>query len=289
MVKKKILVLGGTGFIGNAFVQVLSHRRDYQITVIHRNSIEQSSKPEGVFYKRADISQNLQGLRKLFNECNYLVILTPTNILALKNILFNGKLKSLEKIMYASSILLYKSSLHKHSENSRLKPLTNYEFCKLREEELLRRFANSNGINLAIARLGNVYGTSKNKGVVKLVLDCVNGLKVLRVNGDGKQKRDFIFIDDAVNLLDFVLNYEQKRRVEIFNTCTGIGTSLTRIIKIIEKITGKRVEYDVSLKTKEKTVAIGDNRKIIRLSHYKIKYDIESGLQKAYENYKNDQ
>lgn len=287
MVKKKVLVLGGTGFIGETLVKVLAHRQNHQITVIYRNVIESGSIIEGVIYKRVDISKNWQSFRKLFDDCNYLVILTPTDIFALKNILFNGKLKSLEKIMYASSLLLYKASLHKHSENSKLKPLTNYEVCKWKEEALLRRFANSNGIYLVIARLGNVYGTSKNKGFVKLVLDCVSGAMGLKVNGDGKQKRDFIFIDDAVNLLDFILNYKQKRHVEIFNICTGVGTSLVRIIKIIEKITGKKVEYGVSLKAKEKTVAIGNNRKIIRLSHYKIKYDIESGLQKAYENYKN--
>ena len=284
MTGKKVIIIGGTGFIGRPFVKKLFKKQFLEITVIHRNPVGSTFKVKGVIYKRINVAKDKERVKGLLKNCQYLIIFTPPNINALKNMLFDEQ-RHFKKILFASSILLYSSGLKKHTEDSEPAPLTDYEVRKFKEEKILQNFVKNKSVKLAIARIGNVYGTSEDKGFINIVFECMRDGKVVKINGNGNQKRDFIFIDDVVETLEFILNYKQEKRVEVFNVCSGTVTSLLQIIHLIERVAGKKIKYDITSRIKEKTVVLTSNRKITNLSHLKIKYDIENGLKKAYRNF----
>jgi UDP-glucose 4-epimerase len=87
-------------------------------------------------------------------------------------------------------------------------------------------------------RIANPYGGTFNnhfrQGFINSVIRNVKSGNQVEIWGDGKQVRDFIYIEDIVNLVTLILGNESA--AGIFNCGTGIGHSLSEIIEISEKI-----------------------------------------------------
>ena len=151
---------------------------------------------------------------------------------------------------------------------------------------MLEKAAKKIGCQLCIARLSNVYGDVKNRGIINyIILSAIKG-NLLTVYGDKDKKiRDYIFIEDAANLLEFLIFYKQQNLKEIFNICTGSAYSIQELIDMAERVTGRKINFEKGAPTLEKLINIGDNQKILALSHYKLKYNLAHGLKKTYKNY----
>ena len=194
--------------------------------------------------------------------------------------------KRLKKIVYLSTLLIYSDSAEKQIEDAVPEPKTEYERNKYQEELILQETAEKIGCKLCIARLSNVYGDIKNRGVInKIIQSLIQENKFIIYSDKHKQKKDYIFIEDAVNLLEFLIFYEQQKSKEIFNICTGSGHSIKALMDIAEKIVGRKINFEEGTSVLEKQINIGDNQKILALSHYKLKYNLTRGLKKTYTNY----
>ena len=184
-----------------------------------------------------------------------------------------------------STLLVYPSLLKRQSETATLDPMTKYEQEKVKEEKLLSEFTKNNNIQLTIARLGNVYGDVKNKGIINYIFLSFFKGNPLTINGDGKQIRDYIFIEDVISYLKLLVEKKQNVQNEIINLCSGIGVSIIEIVKIIEKIVKKKIQYKLGKPVIEKNCIIGENLKIVKLLNRRLKCDIKKGLNKTYLNY----
>lgn len=289
-IKNKILIVGGTGFVGEYLVNLLKGDGNVSVRVLYSGQSPTNKSP-AINYHEIDLSKPIKviSIKQDFKSFDTAVIMTQPNPKISKNIIKTFKAaKNLRKIVFISTILVYPDSEKKLSENVAPKPITSYERGKIFEESLFKKYAQSRDIKLSIVRLANVYGSAKNRGVINYLFRSVLDKKVFVVNGDGRQKRDYIFVEDAVRFIKFLIFSGQKNLVEIFNVCTGQGYTIKDLIKLIKKVTKKDLNISYGKPIREKVTIVGDNKKILRISEIRLSYNIASGLKKTYLNYKHE-
>lgn len=126
-------------------------------------------------------------------------------------------------------------------------PLSAYGADKLQGEYYAIEAAqnrNAGGTRLAatIVRPFNVYGPGQNSGspyagvISRFIAAALSGTP-LRVDGDGNQSRDFIFIDDLIRLLTICISQPRPGAL-LVNGCTGIATSVKELASEIGRICG---------------------------------------------------
>lgn len=263
--RSNILIIGGTGFIGSYITKALSDRGEV-LTVVHRRSV---LKPE----RLTDIETAVMAIQP-----------DPAIFGPILQLL--DKLPRIKKIVYLSTAQLYQDSPRKQTETASLVPLSEYEKRKYYEEMLLGQFGEKRKIALCIARLSNVYGDIKNRGIVGLLIRQLLYKTELTINGDEKQKKDFIFVEDVAELISYLVMRKQTAGCEVFNISSGYGGSINEVIKILQKLSGKKITFKrAPFPPLEKKSNIVDNTKIIKSAKYKIRYDLINGLKKALDNY----
>ena len=126
-------------------------------------------------------------------------------------------------------------------------PLCLYAIHKLTVEQYLKLYRQLFGIRYVIARVTNPYGPGQPRsrtayGVVNRLIHLALSGEVLPIYGDGSQRRDYIYIDDAVGALCALA---AAPGVEgIYNVGSGVGTPLVDMAKAITRIAGSgRIEF----------------------------------------------
>lgn len=198
--------------------------------------------------------------------------------------------KNLKRIVFASSAAIYGNlpELPK-KETSAISPQTPYAIDKYSSESYLLNYGTLCGVPASAIRLFNVFGPRQNpsspySGVISILIERYKGLldkqkSVFTCFGDGKQTRDFIFIDDVVQAM--LLIAQSKVAIgEFYNIGYGKETSLNDIIAIMDSI------LEVELQIEYQEAREGDikysycsNDKLIKLG-FKPKYTVRSGMKK---------
>ena len=280
-IKSKILIIGGTGFIGSYVARDLI-KKGNSVVVIHRSPLNPMQAIKGVVYKR-DFEltpQLVKGIETVIFAPR------PDPVVLIKALDFLGRFPKLNKIVYLSTFGLYPDSLKKQKETAPIVPASQYQRDKYYEEISFTQFAKRKDIKLCIARISNPYGDIQNKEMVNKIICQLLYQTDLTLNGDGNQLRDFIFIEDAAELISFLALRKQSSDHEVFNVCLGKGNSINEVVTILERLSGKKLIFKRQpLPDSEKKNSIGDNTKIILASRYQIRYSLAEGLKKTLDNY----
>lgn len=276
MALRNVAVFGGNGFIGGYLVKFLQKTPELKVKVIY-NKTEPERRFKNINYTKFNSKKNL------LDNIDLVVILTQPNQELIKYI--QDYSDDVKRIIYGSTLLLYKDSLMKQTEESELNPVSDYEKQKAKEEELLISFIKQHNKKLAVARIGNVYGDIKNLGIVQKIINATyNGLP-FPVNNSGNQIRDYIFVGDVANYLKFLIINFQESPIEIFNVCSGQGYSVNELISEVEKIGLIELKKIKGIEVLEKKSIIGDNGKITKAAGFLPEYSLQSGLKKTFENF----
>ena len=266
MKKSKIngaLVIGGTGFVGEYLVDLLSKKRGISVEVLYYNSVP-SNKSPSIDYRRLDLRAPIKvSLKKSgLGDFDVAIVMTQPDLKIAKNIIkIFESAKNLKKIIFVSTMLVYPDSKIKISESMRPVASSPYEKGKIIEEGLFRKYAELRKIELSIIRLANIYGNVKNRGIVGHIFRSIIDKRPLTIRGDGQHKRDYVFVEDAAGLIEFFIFFKQKNQREVVNVSTGKGYTVRDLIGMVENITGKEVYFKVGSPTPEKKFSIGDNKK----------------------------
>jgi UDP-glucose 4-epimerase len=132
------------------------------------------------------------------------------------------------------------------AETHETDPLCVHAVHKLVAEQYLRLYQRLYGISYAVARVTNPYGPGQPRsrtsyGVVNRLIYLALAGETLPIYGDGKQRRDYIYIDDAVQAL---LSLGAATTSEVYNVGTGEGTSIADMAKaIVAAAGGGRIEF----------------------------------------------
>ena len=195
------------------------------------------------------------------------------------------KQKKLKRFVFASSAAVYgdEPSLPK-KESSPIKPVSLYGIDKYCAEQFAIQYCQIYGLPTVALRYFNVYGQNQGPsslyaGVISLFIKefLSRNTPKIKIYGDGKQTRDFIFVRDVVRATIFVAKVKGAIG-EVFNVGTSRETSILEIVRILEKLTGKRAVVFFFPERKgdiKRSVASIDK---IEALGFKPKYDVVSGL-----------
>jgi UDP-glucose 4-epimerase len=162
-------------------------------------------------------------------------------------------------------------------------PVSPYGAAKLAAEVYLRTFHALHGLSYAALRYANVYGPRQDPhgeaGVVAIFSQRLLDGEIARINGDGTQTRDFVYVGDvaAANLLALTSD-----AVGSFNVGTGVETDINRIFAIIKRLSrsGQPAEH-APAKAGEQRRSVVDASKIARVMGWQPRTGLEEGLRQT--------
>ena len=280
----RALLIGGNGFIGQYLArQLIAH--NHQVMIVHSSDWSMDDVIATTEYYQIDYAKAYNRLADIAQNIDVVVILTRPDISKIKNIIAALTSSKVKKVVYLSTILLYPDSADSYSEDVAIDPKTEYEKLKDQEESLLKKFSDEHGCQLCVARLANVYGDVKNRGVIHHIISAALSGSPFTVYGSGEQRRDFIFIEDAVKLLTKLIEVADHDASGIFNICTGRGYSVIELIRRVENLTNKKIHYKMGKGSAEKNCVIGLSKKMSDIFCVAASCDIDEGLIKTYANY----
>ena len=294
----KILITGGAGFIGNHLVDALLRKKHKVIVISHD---KKQNKQKGVKFYQANICSSKIDLifkKELPDIVYHLAAILPTkntsllmktNIMGSVNILEMAQKYKIKKIIFASSAAVYgnpQTSVIK--ENHPTDPLSIYGLSKLTVEKLFKIYCNLYKIPYIIIRYGNIYGPGQKtfrpgSVIVNFIYKILHN-QIPEINGNGKQLRDYIYIDD---LIDASLKIIKIKKVGVYNVGSGVGISLNDIISKINKILNKNIKPKYNLSAKSGVAkSILDIKKIKKELRWKPKVQLETGLKNTINYFK---
>jgi len=252
----KILVTGGAGFIGSHIVEYLVQRGD-DVTILdnlNTGKIENLSKVDNdINFVNGDIREYklLERLVKdsdgVFHEA---ALASVQQSLKMKDEYFDVNVNGTEnilklakeygfKVVYASSSSVYGNPKQiPIKESDGRSPINPYAQTKL-EAELLAEKYSEMGVKVVGLRYFNVFGKRQSKeyaGVIKLFLERIQQGKPPKINGDGLQTRDFVYIDDVVKAN--ILAMDSHINHKFLNVGSGLPVSILDLANLVINASG---------------------------------------------------
>jgi len=243
--KTNIALTGASGFIGKSLLKRLLDN-NFHVTVldygghVYPKSVEvvrgNLLTMEGLddFLKGKDILIHLAG--QVLPEG---VSMEEGNALATKNLVEKAEIYKIQKIIFSSTIAVYGSSVEKvFKETDKCIPDTEYGKSKLKAEVTIKKWAEATGGKYAILRFFSLYGTESIKGFVYDFCQSIIEKREIFLYGSGEQKRDLVWVEDAVTSIFLSL---ERNISGIYNIGSGKNYSLLEVISILKKVSGKNV------------------------------------------------
>ena len=200
--------------------------------------------------------------RKLNNLTSY-QLFTKKSLLNISEIFDHIEPKLVNKILYTSSSSVYGSmggKVNFHDKNNRFI----YSSFKLSAESLVKNFCYKNKINFDICRIFNIYGLRENFSIISKLLECKKKKSKVNIYNDGVSVRDFIHIDDIVQIYKKLLKLNESN---IFDIGTGKGIRIKDIVSNLN-LPHNKVKF-VKIKNFEIDNSIADNSNLIKKINYK--------------------
>ncbi len=207
------------------------------------------------------------------------------NVIGTENILKIGKKFNI-KVVFASSSSVYGNvETIPITENFLCEPINPYGQTKLDDEILAKKYS-EDGLKVIGLRYFNIYGhgqTGTYAGVITKFMNQLENRKSPMIFGDGKQLRDFIFVEDVAEANLAAMKSSVKNG--FFNIGTGITTTITEIADLMTKLYNLKLksEYLPALKgdVKSSQASISLSSKLL---NWKYNTNLEDGLTKMLKN-----
>jgi len=165
-------------------------------------------------------------------------------------------------------------------EDAAAVPVSPYGASKLSAEVYLRTFQALHQLSFAALRYANVYGPRQDPygeaGVVAIFSQRLLRGETARINGDGKQTRDFVYVGDVADANARALTSDA---MGAFNVGTGIETDINHIFALLKRLTasGQAEQHGPPLAGEQRRSVI-DPRKIERVMGWHPQTSLEAGL-----------
>lgn len=175
---------------------------------------------------------------------------TEANLTGFSNILQNSVMTGVKNFIYASSSSVYGNSNQTPYEEtlSSLEPISYYGATKLANEILANGAKYYSDMNIRGLRFFTVYGPfgRPDMAYFRLFEAAENGT-IFKLNGNGKLKRDFTFINDVTSILSLMskqMEMSTNRICDVVNIGGGDTRSMIDLISTIEVVTNKKIQID---------------------------------------------
>ena len=322
MVKKRIIVTGGLGFIGSNLIDLLL-KKNYQVINVDKityssnfYNIKEFKKNKNYKFIRCDISS--KKLEKIFNRYNPNGIFNlaaethvdrsidnpksfiNSNIIGVFNILeifkkFSKKNKK-TRLIHISTDEVYGDILFgRTKEDFPYNPSSPYAASKASSDHLVSSYVRTYKIPAIITNCSNNYGPKQHpeKLIPKLIYNILTN-KILPIYGKGKNSREWIYVMDHCEAL--VKIFKKGKIGNFYNIGSNKNIINIEICKKLLKIAKSKVNIGKNVKIKfvkdrpghDIRYALNSN-KIINELNWKPKTNFEEGLIKTFNWYLNNQ
>ncbi|NOT63040.1 MAG: NAD-dependent epimerase/dehydratase family protein [Acidobacteria bacterium] len=303
---KPVLVLGASGFIGSHLTKALL-KSNYRVRAFSRRfDIAQKKELEklgtlevieGSVFDEQALQQALTGISLVINLVTFSIPSTSpyslqselNTTLQSLNLLLSLMAKcQVKKLIFPSSggTIYGNSEFRLVSERDRTAPLSSYGMGKLLCEEMIGFHHRTLGLDYLILRISNPYGAGRirrvSQGVIDVFLEKVKAGQPLSIWASADTVRDYIFIDDLTDVTLRLIDLDISESVTL-NIGSGIGTSLQDILLMINKVTGLETKHSYETRNVPGVpYNVLDIQRLQDLTGWKPTYDLESGIQEAW-------
>jgi UDP-glucose 4-epimerase len=299
----KFGITGGAGFVGSNIAKLLI-KEGHDVIIIDNLHTGKKKNIETILdqvkFFQADIrdykkiEKILNSVDGIFHEAALTIVQESfskpkeyhdVNVIGTENILKIGKKFNI-KVVFASSSSVYGNvETIPITENFLCEPINPYGQTKLDDEILAKKYS-EDGLKVIGLRYFNIYGhgqTGTYAGVITKFMNQLENRKSPMIFGDGKQLRDFIFVEDVAEANLAAMKSSVKNG--FFNIGTGITTTITEIADLMTKLYNLKLksEYLPALKgdVKSSQASISLSSKLL---NWKYNTNLEDGLTKMLKN-----
>lgn len=305
----RYLVTGGAGFIGSHLVEALIAKGDHVTVLDDLSTGKTENLPPGVQLTVLDIADPnsvrdaLAGMDGCFHLAaiasvergqrewlrSHLVNLSGT-IAIFEEARRAGALSGTPvPVVYASSAAVYGDPTEiPISEQSATYPISAYGVDKLGCDLHAFAAARVHNVSTIGLRFFNIYGprqdpSSPYSGVISIFCERVLQRQRLELHGDGRQVRDFVYVDDAVRALQLSMHLASLRQMaEVFNVCSGRGTTIKELGATISDLEGAAFVPSFSAgRTGDVRTSLGDPTHSRKELRFKTRTPLRQGLRRT--------
>ena len=308
---KKVLVIGGAGFIGSFVVSELL-KEDVAEVVVYDNLArgkkeylkDQLQDPRCSMFPFGGDIRETDILDVAMKDKDYVISLAAmwllhckdyprtafdVNIAGTFNVLEACVKNNIKKLIWSSSASVYGDAVELPMTESH--PFNNKNFygaSKIAGEAMCTAFNDRYGLEVIGLRYMNVYGphqdqTAAYTGVVPIMLNKIEANEPPQINGDGSQAYDFIYVEDVARANIEALKSDQK--FGMYNVGTEVQTSIKELCETILKLKNSelKVQYKPYAEDDSRALVqnrIGSAKKAKEEINFEYKFNLEQGLQR---------
>lgn len=256
LIKKRILILGGNGFIGSHLVKAFV-AEGFRVRVLARSEKPNVPLVLGVDYRYADFVADSVKVAEALIDVDIVVHLISSTVPATADLDSMADIKSnllptvgllqqmralgIPRLVFISSggTVYGDAKLIPIPEEHERNPLSSYGIVKVAIENYIAMFSSQSGMKSLVLRVSNVYGPHQGhvgiQGVIATFFQRIKTGEEIKIWGNGLTVRDYLHIDDLVS---FLVSSIKENLDGIYNVGSGEGTMLREIVSLIENISG---------------------------------------------------
>jgi UDP-glucose 4-epimerase len=297
----KVLVTGGAGFIGSHLVDRLV-QEGHEVVVVDnlstgkRRNINraarffkldiQSWRLERVFRnERPNLVMHLAAQMDVRKSVEDPIFDAQVNVLGTLNVLQQAIKHGVRKVVFSSSggAIYGEQEIYPAPESHITRPLSPYGISKLCGEQYLSYYQRVSGLQIVSLRYANVYGPRQDPngeaGVVAIFIQKLLNNEQAIVYGNGRQTRDFVYVEDVVEANLAVMAQETQG---IYNVGTGEETSINDLLRILVSSTNSTCkEVHGPAKTGEQVRSVIDSGKLRQELSWEPRTELGEGIKRT--------
>ncbi len=298
--KSKVLVTGGAGFVGSHLVRRLIDEGS-KVTVLDDLSTGSRDSLHGdALFFMGDIRDSSR-LAEAARDCDIIYhlaarvelqksIVDPAdcfsvNVTGTAKVLMETMKIPGRRLLFASSCAVYPLNPEKPlSEDMATLGETPYAMSKVMGENMMAFYYRESELNYCALRCFNIYGSGQRidspyAAVIPKFIHSAKQGEPLKLNGGGKQTRDFIHVDDVV---EAYLLMSKNSQTGVFNVGTGRETSIHELAETVADLDRKVTLEDAPAKPGDAAASCADITQIQSISNFRPTISIKEGLKSLY-------
>lgn len=286
---QNVLITGGGGYLGsklaeeltkskaniilldisfNDISKILDSSNDnielLNVDLLDKNCLYQICKkiqPDYIFHFAAILNRNRDF--EIYDKLYSVNVKGTLNLLdSLKHVDYKG-------FFFASTSEIYgnKNTLP-FQEEQLPEPASPYSLTKFMAESLIKSYSCLNSKPVTIFRFFNFFGPDMaDETFIGQMLNCYRENKIFKMT-QGKQKRDFIYIDDLIDQILFVIN-NNDASYDLYNICSNNLISMIEVANIFRELTDGRFVFDTCLNYRPNEIweMCGSNERLLKLNY----------------------
>lgn len=307
LIDTNVLVTGADGFIASHLCEYLFQKQANVTGLVKRNSggiFKNINSIKNKIHVKWGDTQDLAFLLEITKDVDIIFHLAAqshvgyslynpyetvmNDVVSTLNILESGRKNNVSRIIHAGSSEIYGKPLYVPiDEKHPLHPRSPYAAAKASSESLIESYFYTYGLPVVMSRFFNIYGPRQglDQAMPKFILQALNN-KDLTVYGDGTQTRDYTFVTDAVQAYA-LLAMTPKIEGKVMNFGNGNEIKIKDLASLIITLCNSKskLKFSKKLRSGETPRLLCDARLAKKITTWKPKIDMKTGLSKTIEYY----